>query len=555
MNTEIFRVPLDQCRADPSNARQTPHTAAEIEAMARSLAETGLLQPIVVRPAPQDEPGWWIVIGNCRVAAARQLGWTEIDAQSVGIDATTALRISVAENVRRTALAPVDTWEAIRHLVEQGSTFASAANAIGVEERYARRLALLGHLVPEVIAEIRAHGLPNRPDDLATIATAPHDVQRKAMANARKGRHGKEAIDWWVVARDCSIQRMPLSRAIFDRETAGVVFEEDLFAEPGSEDQFTTTDVAGFMAAQQRALEQRVADSDGRLVICKHDPQNGVMVPPKGYATTYEKAPKRWKKTDPRKLGVCVVARGYQMGEVEERMLVSTKRVASEGAEEAIANGTPARPRQPVTQATLARLAALKTEAIREASAAFIRESADAEAVLRLVLLVFGANNVSINDGVQLYGRQSYSHLIAPLVNPDGTFPPIDRKVLNDVAAGIIARAVRVSAPGTYAGISSGPVAEWIGALVGAADRMPRCDTADILRGYSGDALLAIAREQGINDHGKIGEVRKRMIGNMPGWRPAAFEAVPRDVVADDDSEFEEVEPGETDGAETEAAA
>ncbi len=84
---------------------------ADVDRLAASLREVGLLQPIVVRPCatmvgPIARDGHQIVAGHHRVAAARQLGWTEIDA--IVIDERTeyirAELIEIDENLCRSEL-------------------------------------------------------------------------------------------------------------------------------------------------------------------------------------------------------------------------------------------------------------------------------------------------------------------------------------------------------------------------------------------------------------------------------------------------------------------
>ncbi len=61
-----------------------PLLTAEVDKLASSIKEVGLIQPITVMAATVmhglPESGWKIVAGHHRVAACRALGWTEIDA-------------------------------------------------------------------------------------------------------------------------------------------------------------------------------------------------------------------------------------------------------------------------------------------------------------------------------------------------------------------------------------------------------------------------------------------------------------------------------------------
>lgn len=61
-----------------------PLLTAEVDKLANSIKQIGLIQPITVTPTTVfhglAEPGWRIVAGHHRVAAVRALGWKEIDA-------------------------------------------------------------------------------------------------------------------------------------------------------------------------------------------------------------------------------------------------------------------------------------------------------------------------------------------------------------------------------------------------------------------------------------------------------------------------------------------
>ena len=62
-----------------------PLITADVDKLASSIKEVGLIQPITVKPHAVSvggltEPGFQIVAGHHRVAACRALGWTEVDA-------------------------------------------------------------------------------------------------------------------------------------------------------------------------------------------------------------------------------------------------------------------------------------------------------------------------------------------------------------------------------------------------------------------------------------------------------------------------------------------
>lgn len=539
MNTQIMSIPLDRIDTDPVNVRRIPIDGA-VEQMAQSMAAIGQLEPIIVRPHPDEPDRWYCLIGGTRLAAARSLGWDMIKAMQhevpLGEDAEDCARAaSAAENMVRRGIHPVDQWRAIVALADKGYSYDRAAAALGVDVQFARRLEKMGRLLPDLLDELGRQQVMPVPAHLAAIANAPHDVQQAALVaelKRSKGRH----IDWWAIARDCTVTRISLKRAIFDAEGSGVVFDEDLFAEPGSDEQFTTTDVKGFIAAQKAALAARIAASKGRLIEGALAKDDYTLAVPPGYVMTHDTVLKKWRKDDPRRVLCAVSLHGYRPGELVERVIQPKAKAPThhDTRDEPGAEAQERAPREPITKAVQARLAAIKREAVQAVLPSFVRD-APATDLLRVLLLTFAADNLAVRNGSQLYGGRSLADVVHGLISEDGEARMLSQDDLAAIVCEVIGRVVMFDHPNAV--VSSGAAAEWIGRLVGAQDHLPRFDTEEILAGYSRDALVEIARAHGINDHGTGKDVRKRMIGNMPGWRPVEFAAAGPAFVDDDDVE------------------
>lgn len=123
MNTQ--RVPLNLLRA---SAQPRPLQTADVDKLAASIREIGLIQPVTVRAAIINgniaKDGFQIVAGHHRVAAARALGWTEIDAIVVQAEGhLEAELIEIDENLVRSELSVAqrahytarrkEVWEAL----------------------------------------------------------------------------------------------------------------------------------------------------------------------------------------------------------------------------------------------------------------------------------------------------------------------------------------------------------------------------------------------------------------------------------------------------------
>ncbi len=98
------------------NPTQPRKTLRDIEALAESIRERGILEPILVRPT--EDGHFQIIAGERRFHAARQVGLTMIPCVELDVDERGCLEISLIENLQRRDLTPFEEAEAIARLVE-----------------------------------------------------------------------------------------------------------------------------------------------------------------------------------------------------------------------------------------------------------------------------------------------------------------------------------------------------------------------------------------------------------------------------------------------------
>lgn len=111
------------------NDRQT-FDPAKVTTLATSIAEVGLLEPILVRP---DGDGYEIVAGERRYRAVRQLGWAEVTCRVDDMDDQLASARMLAENVHRDDLNPMEEAEAYASRMSRfGLDVAQVATMAGV---------------------------------------------------------------------------------------------------------------------------------------------------------------------------------------------------------------------------------------------------------------------------------------------------------------------------------------------------------------------------------------------------------------------------------------
>ncbi|MDE2102105.1 MAG: hypothetical protein KGL39_32970, partial [Patescibacteria group bacterium] len=476
--------------------------------------------------------------------AARELGWAQISAEvRRDLPPQHATAAAAAANMVRTAMPPLDQWRAMKQLRDDGYTIEHAATCLGLSVRLAQRLEKLGRLHPDMLALIEELGMP-ADSELAEIANAPPETQAQAIKTCR-GKRASQALNWHNIVTGCLVTRIPRRLAAFDVDSAGVVFEEDLFAEPGDEDAIATTNVAGFLAAQRSAMERLIAEGKGKIVAGRVE-ASGALQPPKGF-TLVTTQPRKLKAGEVAVVGV--VEKGYHLGSLERVIATraaepagkkgnaksapdpAPENAASEAEEEAPkrrqrAGAKPAAPaeadapeegvREPITAQGRALLARAATEALRQHLRATAAGRSAAE-LLGMLLLALGARQVAVK-AEQGWGSVEMRDLARHLVPTEGAAGLHLDGVL-DLAGEALARIVRVWPE------ELDPAVEWIGHAAGADAALPRFDTPDFLAHVSGAELRRLATEARLKPAKSVAGLREQLAGALPTWRPVSFGA------------------------------
>lgn len=185
-------VPLDQVDPNPQQPRRH-FDAEELEELASSMREVGVLQPIVVREGA--EQGRYVLIaGERRLRAAALADLTEIPAmirrpESESHDLTEAL----IENVQRADLSPLEEAAGYRNLLEDfGMTHDEIATQVGKSRSAVTNTLRLLQLPPPI------HGLLERGELSAGHARALLTLDDEAYAVYLAER---AVVEGWPVRR------------------------------------------------------------------------------------------------------------------------------------------------------------------------------------------------------------------------------------------------------------------------------------------------------------------------------------------------------------------
>lgn len=124
-------VPIERLRVGALQPRRR-FDEAEMEALAASVGDVGVLQPILARPVGGGEEAFEIVAGERRWRAAQRARLHRVPVVVRDLDDAQALKIALVENVQREDLNAIEEAEGYRRLMEEfGLTQEAVAHAVG----------------------------------------------------------------------------------------------------------------------------------------------------------------------------------------------------------------------------------------------------------------------------------------------------------------------------------------------------------------------------------------------------------------------------------------
>jgi ParB family chromosome partitioning protein len=144
------KLAVSQIRPNPFQPRKD-FSPSELDELAGSIEENGLLQPLLVRPASGGRSGWELVAGERRLRAVAKLGWTEVPAMVREVDDRTLLVLALVENLQREALGPLEEAAGFQTLSETfGLTQGEIAEAVGKDRSTVANSLRLLRLPPSI---------------------------------------------------------------------------------------------------------------------------------------------------------------------------------------------------------------------------------------------------------------------------------------------------------------------------------------------------------------------------------------------------------------------
>lgn len=143
----LLEIPVEAVAPNPRQPRTTFEDEA-LDALALSIREVGVLQPIVVRKAGS---GFELIAGERRLRAAKLAGLATVPAVIRESDDAESLREALIENIHREDLNPIELAEAFRELLEElGLKQETLAERLGMSRSHIANTIRLLQLPTEV---------------------------------------------------------------------------------------------------------------------------------------------------------------------------------------------------------------------------------------------------------------------------------------------------------------------------------------------------------------------------------------------------------------------
>jgi ParB family chromosome partitioning protein len=174
-------IPVAVIRPNPDQPRRhiDPET---ISALAQSIAEAGVIQPLLVHALPDGR--YELIAGERRWRAAREAGLETVPAIVRDEDATERMQTALIENVAREDLNPVDEARACAALVDElGLSKEELAGRLGRTRPAISNLIRLLDL-PDDVLDLLAEGELSEGHGRAILIAKGNDVRRRLARDA-----------------------------------------------------------------------------------------------------------------------------------------------------------------------------------------------------------------------------------------------------------------------------------------------------------------------------------------------------------------------------------
>ena len=235
------RVPIEYLRPNPRNPRRN-YSDTELDELAASIKQHGIIQPVVVRALRGVKDGYEIIAGERRWRAAQRAALHDIPIVPVEASDSEALELAIIENVQRSDLNPLEEAGGYQALAsDYGHSHEEIARIVGKSRSHVTNTLRLLKLPEPVKAYIHAGKISAGAARMLIGAPDPEEMAREIVDRGLNVRQ----VEALAKDRGSAKGRAAKTRAM---KTADTI-----------------------------ALERRVSDALGLAVVIDHRGDAGVL--------------------------------------------------------------------------------------------------------------------------------------------------------------------------------------------------------------------------------------------------------------------------------------
>ncbi|MEM8850204.1 MAG: ParB/RepB/Spo0J family partition protein [Pseudomonadota bacterium] len=143
-------VPIERLHPNPDQPRRS-FDADQLADLSKSIAQKGVLQPLIVRPSRTLDGAYEIVAGERRWRASQAANLHELPVVIRDFDDSEVLEVAIIENIQRADLSPLEEAAGYRHLMDRfGHTQEQVSEILGKSRSHVANHLRLLSLPPSV---------------------------------------------------------------------------------------------------------------------------------------------------------------------------------------------------------------------------------------------------------------------------------------------------------------------------------------------------------------------------------------------------------------------
>ena len=187
-------VAIDKIHPNPDQPRRT-FVQSDLDELAASIAEKGVIQPLILRKSPRNSGDYEIVAGERRWRAAQIARLHEVPALVREYSDTESLEIAIIENIQRADLNAIEEAAGYRDLMDRfGHTQEKLGEALGKSRSHIANLLRLLTLPEFVQGLLREDKLTAGHARALVTAQEPEKLARQIVSRGLSVRETEKMV-------------------------------------------------------------------------------------------------------------------------------------------------------------------------------------------------------------------------------------------------------------------------------------------------------------------------------------------------------------------------